>query len=82
MLCYGVQVRTWVHWRLQQSHTATHAHAITGACCGVPAPAVLCVVLWCAGAELGALEITADNRQLLRSGYTRRRPEELAVLTR
>ena len=51
-------------------------------CCGVPTPAVLCVVLWCAGAKLGALEITADNRQLLRSAYTRRRPEELAVLTR
>jgi hypothetical protein len=34
------------------------------------------------GAKLGALDITPDNRQLLRSAYTRRRPEELAVLTR
>lgn len=38
--------------------------------------------VWRAGAKLGALEITADNKQLLRSAYTRRRPEELAVLTR
>lgn len=35
-----------------------------------------------AGAKLGALEITAANKQHLRSAYTRRRPEELAVLTR
>lgn len=34
------------------------------------------------GAKLGALEITPANRSLLRSAYTRRRPEELAVLTR
>lgn len=34
------------------------------------------------GAKLGALEITPDNRHLMRSGYTRRRPEELPVLTR
>lgn len=34
------------------------------------------------GAKLGALEITDANRHLLRSGYTKRRPEELAVLTR
>lgn len=34
------------------------------------------------GAKVGALEITPDNRQLLKSDYTRRRPEELAVLTR
>lgn len=34
------------------------------------------------GAKLGALEITPANRQLLRSGYSRRRPEELPVLTR
>jgi hypothetical protein len=34
------------------------------------------------GAQLGALEITDSNRQLLRSGYTRRRAEELPVLTR
>lgn len=34
------------------------------------------------GAQVGALRITDDNRALLRSGYSRRRPEELAVLTR
>jgi len=34
------------------------------------------------GAKLGALEITDSNRQLLKSGYTRRRAEELPVLTR
>ncbi len=33
-------------------------------------------------ARLGCLEITEQNRKLLRSGYTKRRPEELAVLTR
>ncbi|GAB4817927.1 hypothetical protein N2152v2_004973 [Parachlorella kessleri] len=33
-------------------------------------------------ATVGALAITDANRHLLRSGYTRRRPEELAVLTR
>jgi hypothetical protein len=35
-----------------------------------------------AGATVGALPITDANRHLLQSGYTRRRPEELAVLTR
>jgi hypothetical protein len=34
------------------------------------------------GAKLGALEITDANRPLLQSGYTKRRPEEMAVLTR
>ena len=34
------------------------------------------------GAKVGALEITDDNRHLLRSGYRARRPEELAVLSR
>jgi len=34
------------------------------------------------GAELGALEITETNRHLVRSGYKKRRPEELAVLSR
>ncbi|EIE18622.1 flagellar associated protein [Coccomyxa subellipsoidea C-169] len=34
------------------------------------------------GARLGALPITDDNRHLLRCGYSRRRPEELPVLTR
>ena len=34
------------------------------------------------GATVGALPITDGNRHLLRSGYTSRRPEELAVLTR
>lgn len=34
------------------------------------------------GAKVGALRITDDNRGLLRSGYTQRRPEELAVLSR
>lgn len=34
------------------------------------------------GAKLGALDITPANRHLLRSAYTRRRPEELPVLTR
>ena len=34
------------------------------------------------GATVGALAILDANRHLLRSGYTRRRPEELAVLTR
>ena len=31
---------------------------------------------------VGAIPITEDNVHLLRSGYTRRRPEEIAVLTR
>ena len=31
---------------------------------------------------VGALPITDENKHLLRSGYTRRRPEEFAVLTR
>eukprot|EP00798_Chlamydomonas_sp_ICE-L_P016140 gene16140-22294_t len=35
-----------------------------------------------AGVPLDALNITPDNQQLLRSGYTRRRPEELPVLAR
>ncbi|PSC68259.1 flagellar associated [Micractinium conductrix] len=34
------------------------------------------------GIPVGALPITDGNRHLLQSGYTRRRPEELAVLTR
>jgi len=34
------------------------------------------------GASVGCLPITDANRALLRSGYTRRRPEELPVLTR
>ncbi|KAF8063689.1 hypothetical protein HT031_003544 [Scenedesmus sp. PABB004] len=34
------------------------------------------------GAAVGSLRITPANRHLLRSAYTRRRPEELAVLTR
>ncbi|KAG1672705.1 hypothetical protein FOA52_005182 [Chlamydomonas sp. UWO 241] len=34
------------------------------------------------GATVGALEITDANRALLHSGYSRRRPEELAVLSR
>jgi hypothetical protein len=34
------------------------------------------------GAKVGALSITDSNRHLLKSGYTKRRPEELAVLTR
>ena len=34
------------------------------------------------GARLGALPITGSNRQHLQCGYSRRRPEELAVLTR
>uniref|UniRef100_A0A383V540 Flagellar associated protein n=1 Tax=Tetradesmus obliquus TaxID=3088 RepID=A0A383V540_TETOB len=34
------------------------------------------------GAKVGALAITPENRHLLRCAYTRRRPEELAVLTR
>ncbi|MEW5309284.1 MAG: hypothetical protein WDW38_001180 [Sanguina aurantia] len=34
------------------------------------------------GAKVGALTITAANKHLLCSGYTRRRPEELPVLTR
>lgn len=34
------------------------------------------------GAKAGALPVTDANRHLLRSGYTRRRPEELAVLAR
>jgi hypothetical protein len=42
----------------------------------------LAVAAGSAGAKVGALAITAGNRQLLRSAYTRRRPEELAVLTR
>lgn len=33
-------------------------------------------------AKLNTLEITDENRHLLSTGYTRRRPEELAVLTR
>eukprot|EP00197_Chlamydomonas_leiostraca_P007911 CAMPEP_0202862186 /NCGR_PEP_ID=MMETSP1391-20130828/3319_1 /ASSEMBLY_ACC=CAM_ASM_000867 /TAXON_ID=1034604 /ORGANISM="Chlamydomonas leiostraca, Strain SAG 11-49" /LENGTH=215 /DNA_ID=CAMNT_0049541683 /DNA_START=122 /DNA_END=769 /DNA_ORIENTATION=- len=34
------------------------------------------------GAKVGALRVSDDNRHLLRSGYTKRRPEELAVLSR
>ncbi|GFR41582.1 hypothetical protein Agub_g2303, partial [Astrephomene gubernaculifera] len=34
------------------------------------------------GARLGALRVTPDNASKLRSGFTRRRPEELAVLSR
>ena len=34
------------------------------------------------GARLGALRITDQNRGRLQCGYSRRRPEELAVLTR
>ena len=34
------------------------------------------------GTPSGVMEITEDNVQLLRSDYIRRRPEELAVLTR
>ncbi|KAI7835743.1 hypothetical protein COHA_010360 [Chlorella ohadii] len=34
------------------------------------------------GAPVSALPITKDNQHLVQSGYTRRRPEELAVLTR
>jgi len=34
------------------------------------------------GAKLGSLEITDANRNLVRSGYKKRRPEELAVLSR
>lgn len=34
------------------------------------------------GAKVGALEITDKNKHLIHSGYTKRRPEELAVLTR
>lgn len=34
------------------------------------------------GAKVGSLKVTDDNKHLLRSAYTRRRPEELAVLTR
>lgn len=33
-------------------------------------------------AKLGTLEITDGNKHLLQSGYSKRRPEELAVLTR
>ena len=34
------------------------------------------------GAKLGSLNITKDNVHLLKSGYSRRRPEELPVLSR
>ena len=34
------------------------------------------------GAKLPTLEITNENRYLLQCGYSRRRPEELPVLTR
>ncbi|DBB05958.1 TPA: hypothetical protein ACH3X3_009951 [Trebouxia sp. C0006] len=34
------------------------------------------------GARLGSLAITQENRHLLRSAYSRRRPEELPVLSR
>lgn len=34
------------------------------------------------GATLGALPITKANRHLLHCGYSRRRPEEMPVLTR
>ena len=34
------------------------------------------------GAKLGALQISDDNKHLLQCGYSRRRPEELPVLTR
>lgn len=35
-----------------------------------------------AGARLGSLAITQENRHLLQSAYSRRRPEELPVLSR
>ena len=34
------------------------------------------------GAKLGSLSITQQNKHLLRTGYSRRRPEELPVLSR
>ena len=34
------------------------------------------------GARLGAMQINDANRHLLQCGYSRRRPEELPVLTR
>jgi len=34
------------------------------------------------GARVGAAKITSENEHLLRSGYSKRRLEELAVLTR
>jgi len=34
------------------------------------------------GAKVGCLPITPENKHLLRCAYTRRRPDELAVLTR
>lgn len=34
------------------------------------------------GAKVGCLAITEENKGLLRCGYSRRRPDELAVLTR
>ena len=34
------------------------------------------------GCTVGALLITEENKHLLETGYTKRRPEELAVLTR
>ena len=34
------------------------------------------------GAKLGSLSITKQNRHLLQTGYSRRRPEELPVLSR
>lgn len=34
------------------------------------------------GAKLGSLAVTQENMHLLRSGYSRRRPEELPVLSR
>ena len=35
-----------------------------------------------AGAKLGSLGITQQNRHVLQTGYSRRRPEELPVLSR
>ncbi|KAL3144486.1 hypothetical protein ABBQ32_004226 [Trebouxia sp. C0010 RCD-2024] len=34
------------------------------------------------GAKLGSLSITQQNRHMLQTGYSRRRPEELPVLSR
>jgi hypothetical protein len=71
---------------------AAAAAAAPGAAPGTPAPyplvdgyAPFCKHLFIPnvlGALVGSLPITPANAKLLRSGYTRRRPEELPVLTR
>jgi hypothetical protein len=69
---------------LPNTHTHIHTHGTQGSRL-VDGYAPFCKHVFVpnfVGAPLGALPITPDNEHLLRSGYSARRPEELAVLTR